>query len=127
MTKLLRLLHLVLIAFLLVGVAAFVLQAHNSLRTPGEIDYGEGIVMWQTANVTDWAKAFHPVENYPHLVFHYPPLFHLTARGVNLFTRDLLVAGRLTSTLSLAGTCLVAALLTAGVLPRGRDRFARFV
>src|SRR5215211_2401929 len=127
MAKLLRLLHLALVVFLLFGVVACVFQALNSLKRPGEIDYGEGIVMWQAANVTDWTKAFHPIENYPHVVFHYTPLFHLTARLLNFFTGDLLVAGRLTSVLSLAGTCLVGALLTANVLPRGRDRFARFL
>src|SRR5687768_7852536 len=127
MPKFLRLLHSVLIFFLLLGAVAFVFQTFNSLKTPGEIDYGEGIVMWQAANVTDWTKAFHPVENYPHNVFHYTPLFHLTSRFLNLFTRDLLVAGRLTSVLSLVGTCLVGALLTARVLPRGRDKFTGFL
>src|SRR5215211_182264 len=122
MPKLLRLLHLVLVFFLLLGALAFVFQTINSLKTPGEIDYGEGIVMWQAANVTDWTKAFHAIENYPHVVFHYPPLFHLAARAVNLFTRDLLVAGRLTSVLSLVGTCFAGGLLAARVLPQGRDR-----
>lgn len=127
MSKLLRVLHLVLVVFLLFGAAAFVLRAINSLKTPGEIEYGEGIVMWQAANVTNWTKAFHPVEIYPHVVFHYTPLFHLTSRFVNLFVGNLLVAGRLTSILSLAGTCLIAALLTASVLPRDRDWVARLV
>ena len=127
MPKLLRVLHVVLVVFLLFGAVTFVLQAHHTLTTPGEVEYGEGIVLWQAANVTNWTKAFHPIEIYPHVVFHYTPLFHLTSRCVALFTGDLLVAGRLISILSLAGTCLVGALLTARVLPRGPDRFARFV
>ena len=127
MPKLLRLLQLVFVFFLVLGVVAFFFQAISSLRTPGEIDYGEGIVMWQAANVTNWTRAFHPVENYPHIVFHYTPLFHLTTRFVNLFTHNLLVAGRMTSVLSLLGTCLVGAFLTARVLPRGGDTFARFL
>ncbi len=127
MSKLLRVLHLVLALFLLVGVVTFVLRAAISLQTNGEIDYGEGIVMWQAANVTDWTRAFHPVEIYPHIVFHYTPLFHLTTRVVNHFTGNLLVAGRLTSILSLVGICFVGALLTARVLPAGRDRFARLI
>ena len=127
MPKLLRVLQLALALFLLVGVAGAVLQALIALRTPGEIDYGEGIVMWQAANVTNWTKAYHPIEIYPHNVFHYTPLFHLTARVVNLFTHNLLVAGRLTSILSLAGTCLMGAWLVGRVLPHGRDRFARLL
>src|SRR5688572_13618665 len=105
MPKLLRLLYLALTIFLLAGVATFILRAAISLNTDGEIDYGEGIVMWQAANVTDWTKAFHPIEIYPHNVFHYTPLFHLVSRAVNHLTGNLLVAGRLTSILSLVGTC----------------------
>ncbi len=125
--KLLRLLQLTLALFLLFGVVAGILQGIIALKTPGEIDYGEGIVMWQAANVTNWTKAFHPIEIYPHNVFHYTPLFHLTSRVVNLFTGNLLVAGRLTSMLSLVGTCLVGAWLVARVLPPTRDKFARLI
>jgi hypothetical protein len=120
-----HLLHLFLVTFLVAGAFAFYYQARIALQTNGEIDYGEGIVMWQAANVTDWTKAFHPIENYPHNVFHYPPLFHLASRFVNRFTGDLLVAGRLTSILSFIGTCLIAAWLTARVLPRVHDPVAR--
>lgn len=127
MSKLLRVLHLVLALCLLAGVATFILRAAISLKTNGEIDYGEGIVMWQATNVTDWTRAFHPVEIYPHIVFHYTPLFHLVSKLVNHFTGNLLVAGRLTSILSFVGTCFVGALLTARVLPPGGDRWARFI
>ena len=72
----------VLMLFLTAGVAVFALQAGASLNTQEELDYGEGIVLWQAANVTDFKKAFHPVENYPHIVFHYPPLYHLITRIV---------------------------------------------
>jgi hypothetical protein len=127
MPKFVRVLQLALAIFLLFGVAAGVLQAINALKTPGEIDYGEGIVMWQAANVTNWTKAYHPIEIYPHNVFHYTPLFHLTSRAVNLFTHNLLVAGRLTSILSMLGTCLVGAWLVARFLPPGRDKVARLL
>jgi hypothetical protein len=121
------LLYIALAIFLAAGAAAFVLQAAAAFKTPAELDYGEGILLWQAANVTNWKKAFHPVEEYPHVVFHYPPLFHLTSRFVAFFTGDLLQAGRLTSILSLAGTCLVGALLTAAVLPPAANRFPRFI
>lgn len=120
-------LHLVLTIFLAVGAVAFVLESAIALRTDSEIDYGEGIVLWQAANVTNWKKAFRPIEEYPHIVFHYPPLFHLTSRAVAPFTNTLLQAGRLTSILSLAGTCLIGALLTAWAVPRGGSRLGRFI
>jgi hypothetical protein len=119
-------LYITLTICLTAGAVAFVLQAAIAVRTDSELDYGEGIVLWQTANVTNWKKAFRPIEEYPHIVFHYPPLFHLTARAVAPFTGTLLQAGRLTSTLSLAGTCLICALLTAWALPPGRSRIAPF-
>ena len=119
------LLYIALILFLLAGVAAFVFQSAFALRTDGEIDYGEGFVFWQAANVTDWKRAFHPVEQYPHIVFHYPPLFHLTARLLTPVSRNLLLAGRLTSILSLIGTCLIAGLLTAKLLSPGPKNLGR--
>src|SRR5688572_30506320 len=120
-------LHIVLTIFLTVGAVAFVLQSVIAFRTDSELDYGEGIVFWQAANVTNWKKAYHPVEEYPHNVFHYPPLFHLTSRAVAPMTTTLLEAGRLTSILSLAGTCLVGALLVAWTMPAGSSGFARFI
>lgn len=121
------LLYSALAIFLAAGAVAFVLQSTIAVRTDSELDYGEGIVLWQAANVTNWKKAFRPIEQYPHIVFHYPPLFHLTSRAVAPFTNTLLQAGRFTSVLSLAGTCLIGALLTAWSMPAGGGRFARFV
>src|SRR5262245_60421435 len=116
-----------LVLFLTAGLAAFALKAGASLRTQEEIDYGEGIVLWQAANVTDWKKAFHSLENYPHVVFHYPPLYHLAARLAAATTGSLLTAGRLTSILSLVGSCLVMALLAAVCLPLGRSSAGRWL
>lgn len=127
MPRLQPLLYLALILFLTAGTLAFVFQSATAIRSNAEIDYGEGIVMWQAANVTDLKKAFRPVEQYPHIVFHYPPLFHLVSRFVAVFTGNLLRAGRLTSIFSLVGTCLIAGLLTAKVLPPGTNRMTRFV
>lgn len=126
MPKLQPLLNIALILFLSAGAVAAGFHAAAALRTHAEIDYGEGIVLWQAANVTDWKKAYHPVEEYPHIVFHYPPLFHLTSRFLNLFAGDLLTAGRVTSILSLAGTSLMAGFLVWTVLPHGGSRLARF-
>ena len=119
-------LYITLTVFLAAGAVAFVLQSAIALRTDAELDYGEGIVLWQAANVTNWKKAFRPVEEYPHIVFHYPPLFHLTARAVAPVTSTLLQAGRLTSILSLAGTCLVGAFLVTWTVPPGGSTFGRF-
>ena len=127
MPRPLFLLYFTLAIFLAAGVVAFILQSAIAVRTDSELDYGEGIVLWQAANVTNWKRAYRPIEQYPHIVFHYPPLFHLTSRAVATFTNTLLQAGRLTSVLSLAGTCLITALLTAWTMPPGGGSFARFI
>lgn len=64
---------------------------------PVELDYGEGIILWQASQVFNLKSAFHPIQQYPHVVFHYTPLYHVV---VNLVTRvlgDPLVSGRLVS------------------------------
>lgn len=127
MPRLQPLLYFALTIFLTAGALAFVFESVTALRSNAELDYGEGIVMWQAANVTNLKKAFRPVEQYPHIVFHYPPLFHVVSRFVTVFTGNLLQAGRLTSILSMIGTCLIAGLLTAKVLPAGTNRSARFL
>src|SRR4051812_21764745 len=89
------------------GLVAFLIRAMFALKTPAELDYGEGIVMWQAAHVTDLKTAYHPMHVYPHIVFHYTPLYHLASRAMSAVTGDLLVAGRLVSVLSLAGVCVI--------------------
>jgi len=116
-----------LMLFLMAGLGAFALKAAASLSTQEELDYGEGIVLWQAANVMDWKTAYHPVEDYPHVVFHYPPLFHLTSRLFAGTTGHLLTAGRLTSILSLIGSCIVITLLTAMCLPSSTSTTGRWV
>jgi hypothetical protein len=75
MPRPLFLLYFTLAIFLAAGAVAFVLQSAIAVRTDSELDYGEGIVLWQAANVTNWKRAYRPIEQYPHIVFHYPPLF----------------------------------------------------
>ena len=116
-----------LVLFLTAGLAAFGFAAGRALGTQEQLDYGEGIVLWQAAHVTDWERAYHPIENYPHIVFHYPPVYHLTARLMASATGNLQAAGRLTSILSLLGTCLVMALLAAACLPSGSHTAARWL
>ena len=127
MPRSLLFLYIILTIFLTAGVVAFVLHSTHAYKTDSELDYGEGIVLWQAANVTNWKKAFRPVEEYPHIVFHYPPLFHLTSRALAPVTSTLLQAGRLTSILSSFGTFLICALLTAWAAPPGRSRFPGFI
>lgn len=106
---------------------AIFLESWRALRLPDERDYGEGIVLWQAAHVTDIAHAYHSINSYPYIVFHYPPLYHLLARLVTLLTGDLLRAGRAVSIASFLGICLMLAWLAWDALAICRNRLARLV
>src|SRR5579863_5819547 len=93
----------------LVGAIAFLFEAIRSLRVPDERDYGEGIVLWQAAHVTNLKTAYHSVDQYPHIVFHYPPVYHLLARTAALTTGDLLTGGRSVSILAFLAICIILA------------------
>jgi hypothetical protein len=101
----------------MLGLLTFLLNARAAFLSHSELDYGEGIVWWQAAHVTNWAAAYRPIEVPPYIVFHYPPLYHLTSRAFSLLTGDLLSAGRLVSILSLIGLSLILAVICWRCLP----------
>ena len=95
-----------------VAVAAF----QNSLRAiqyPFQIDYGEGIVLWQAAHLDRLDSAYTPVTEDRVVVFHYPPAYHYVSRLGAYLTGDLLTAGRAVSTLA---SMAIALLVLAQVL-----------
>jgi hypothetical protein len=59
------------------------------------LEYGEAIVLWQAEKISVPTEAYHPIEQYPYMVFHYPPLFHVVSRVAGWATGDLLIGGRL--------------------------------
>jgi hypothetical protein len=88
-----------------------------------QLDYGEGIVLWQASHVFDLKTAFRPLEQYPHLVFHYTPLYHIAVRILTGVLRDPLLSGRvvsMTSALWLVGLFAWTVLrATAAYAPAG--------
>lgn len=85
---------------LAINIVGFAAAGIYHVTRPYEIDYGEGIVIYQAAHITDRALAYGPIDRYPFIVYHYPPVFHLATRVVNWVVGDLLVSGRLVSFLS---------------------------
>jgi hypothetical protein len=65
-----------------------------------ELDYGEGIVLWQATQVFNLKSAFHPLQQYPHIVFHYTPLYHIAVRALTGLLRDPVLSGRTISLLA---------------------------
>lgn len=99
------------------GAALFGVREWRAVHTPYELDYGEGILMWQAENVTRPATAFRPLEQFPHLAFMYTPVYHLAAHGVKALTGDMLAAGRWVSFASALGIFLVLLLQTRSAIP----------
>lgn len=85
------------------------------IAQPYQLNYGEGLAAWQAAHVTDLARAYAPIYQYPFVVFQYPPLFHLVTRAVG---GDLVIAGRSVSLLSAAILCVIIGWNTFQALPR---------
>lgn len=105
-----------------VHVVGVCLDFAAAIRYPFELDYGEGIV-WQQAALIPGPRMFSASTDLPFIVFHYPPLFHLLARGARLILPDFLAAGRLVASFS---TILIAPLVSGIVLlATSRQRLAR--
>jgi len=94
------------------AVAAFQ-ESLTTVRYPFQIDYGEGIVLWQAGHVDRLAAAYAPVTEDHVIVFHYPPVYHYASRLAAILTGDLLTAGRAVSTLA---SIAIALLVLAQVL-----------
>jgi hypothetical protein len=88
------------------------------LPLPYSIDYGEGIVMQQAMMILG-PRMYGDINVYPYIVFHYPPLYHLTVRAIAAVGADLLYAGR---GLSMASTAAVTAFVGALIFRSVRAR-----
>ncbi len=105
--------------------AAYFYRIASTAGYPYELDYGEGIVLWQAQHVSTLAAAYHPIAQYPYVVFHYPPLYQAVSLVVSKLTGDLLLAGRLVSLLSTLGICLTLAWIVYRSLPERAPKIAK--
>ena len=109
---------LLMIAALLRRTVLDLHRAREALGYPFGIDYGEGIV-WQQALLIPGPRMYGPIDNLPFIVFHYPPVFHLTVRAVMALGVDPLAAGRAVSIGATAAILVcIAWLVTAGLAGR---------
>jgi len=89
----------------------FLLSAIGSVRYKYSLDYGEGIV-WQQALLIPSGKMYGDITQYPFIVFHYPPFYHLAVRAIAATGADMLETGRAVSLLASFAIAAVAARLT---------------
>ena len=107
----LNVIRALVVLVLLFDAGAYMCRTWWLTRYPHELDYGEGIVLWQAAHVFTLREAYHPIQNFPYIVFHYPPLYHALSRVAGLIMGDLLQGGR-----ALTFFCTLASALTvAGI------------
>jgi hypothetical protein len=108
------------------GSVLFLYGAASQVAARYGLEYGEGIVLWQAAHISSPAVAYHPIEQYPYVVFHYTPGFHVAARIVGWVTGDLLIGGRLVTFGSLLGILFALAAIVFRGQSGVADRSARW-
>lgn len=109
-------------AVLLGNLVKLCLTAANALGYPFELDYGEGIV-WQQMDSIVAGHGYAPLQTFPAIVFHYPPVYHLTtALVVALAGLDPLLAGRVVSWMSTLGCAAIVGRWVWLAVPGDRDR-----
>jgi hypothetical protein len=121
-----RNLYLIAICLLaLVGTVSFLAGSWTRVMARFELDYGEGIVMWQAAHVTNLKTAYGDIAHEPYIVFHYTPIYPLVSHLAARWTHDLLIAGRLVSVFSALIIILIFAAQVFTCLPRRTPVSAR--
>ena len=74
------------------------------------LDYGEGIV-WQQAMLIPSARMYGDINQFPFLVFHYPPVYYLAVRAIASLNADPLMAGRCISVIATVLTAITSVAL----------------
>lgn len=89
----------------------------SAIFYPYELDYGEGIVWFQTRLLLA-GEAFGPIDRFPAIVFHYTPLFHALSGLGERVGLDGLGAGRALSLLSTAAMAILIGAIVRHVAAR---------
>ena len=105
-----------LLAILLYRFWLFAASGVAAVGYPWELDYGEGIV-WQQMRLIFTDRAYGPIDQFPAIVFHYPPLYHaLTSIIASALGTDELGTGRAVALLSTLAAAVASGLLVDTLL-----------
>lgn len=125
--RLLRIMALAFGALLLWNVYRLLAFAWIGIPFPYQFDYGEGIV-WQQMRDMVRGTAYGPLHAFPAIVYHYPPVYHLTSAALAALTgMDELAAGRTVSLVSTLLTAVLAGLLTTEAMAPTAARQVRIL
>jgi hypothetical protein len=104
-----------LILILSLRTAQYLGFAARAITFPFELNYGEGIV-WQQALLIPGSRMYGDITQFPFIVFHYTPVYHLVVRTVAALGIDPLAAGRgVTLAAAIAMTVLVGGIVSTAM------------
>ena len=110
----------------LVGLAiAFFAGGMVRIGNRYTLDYGEGMVWWQSAHITDYGVVYKPIARYPYTAVQYPPGYHLVTRSAAALSGDWLWSARLISLTAALGWVLVLGAAVYWILPARAPRLER--
>jgi hypothetical protein len=113
---------LLLLVWHLLDLAGYVREA---LTYRYQLDYGEGIV-WQQMRDIMAGKGYAPLQTYPAIVYHYPPVYHVVSSLLAWVSgMDELFAGRTVSILSTVATAWMVGALVNRMISTTEDRRVR--
>jgi len=124
--KLLIALSCLVILTMSVHFSQYIFYAIKAVYYPFELFDAEGIV-WQQAMLIPGPRMYGDINDYPFIVFHYPPLYHLLSRAISLTGCSPLLAGRAISLVAAVVTAATIATLTYRVAASDSGRFARLL
>ena len=116
---------LTLCAFLLAGAVSLGIHCAFAIRAPFELDYAEGLLLWQAQHVVNLESAFLNINDYPYVSFMYPPIYDYVAYYAQGLAGGLLAAGRWVSMLSALGIALLVGFQAWWAVPRRFGSFLR--
>ncbi|QYE33206.1 hypothetical protein KZX46_03610 (plasmid) [Polymorphobacter sp. PAMC 29334] len=96
----------------------------EALLFPYGLDYNEGIVWKQMVEIVA-GRGYAPIDGFPAIVFHYPPVFHLATFTLAAMGLDPLYSGRIVSLVSTAGSAFFVGDLARRIMPQGPALFSR--
>ncbi len=99
--------YLVILALLIaVPIARILWWFYEAVPFWYALDYNEGIVWKQMVEIVA-GRGYAPIDGFPAIVFHYPPVFHLATAALAATGLDPLVSGRVVSLVSTFGSMLI--------------------
>jgi hypothetical protein len=120
MTRLIKLLQIVVLAVFILYLIIYILYALSLFRFPYDYDQGEGFELNDSILFSQGQWPYRSNEVFPFYASNYPPLFHLMVIPLFLIFGQTLLAGRV---LSFAATLLIAGLVGWVVHGKTRDKF----